>query len=90
MSSQITPHQGPERVFGEFRCPECGRTWSSGNSWANMGQECMTCKIMVYPHTQTALQRPDKFDDNSDRGPHRQDLCEKCMSLGHCCRPTRF
>ena len=43
-------------MFGDFECPSCHRTWSSGNSWANMGQECMTCKIMVYPHTQTPLQ----------------------------------
>ena len=53
--SQKTPYQGTNRVFGEFRCPECGRTWFSGNSWANMGQECQRCKIMVYPHTQNPL-----------------------------------
>ena len=22
-----------KRRFGEHRCPQCGRTWSSGNSW---------------------------------------------------------
>lgn len=24
----------------------------SGNSWANMGQECIKCHINVYPHKQ--------------------------------------
>ena len=47
-----TPYQGKKRVFGEFQCPECSRKWSSGNSWADMGQECLSCNIMVYPHTQ--------------------------------------
>ena len=36
---------------------------------------------LIFPH------RPDMFDDNFDSGlPHRQDLCEKCKKLGHCCR----
>ena len=57
IAPQKTPYQGPDRVFGEFRCPKCKHTWSSGNSWANMGQQCDTCKIMVYPHQQTPLRR---------------------------------
>lgn len=28
----------------------------SGNSWANMGQECIKCHINVYPHKQ--VQQP--------------------------------
>lgn len=26
----------------------------SGNSWANMGQECIKCHINVYPHKQVS------------------------------------
>ena len=39
-------------MFGEFRCPICNRYWCSGNSWANMGQKCLKCDIMVYPYEQ--------------------------------------
>ena len=71
------------RKFGEYRCPQCGRTWSSGNSWVGMGQECMTCRIMVRPHTLRPLQRPDGHRDGP---PHRSDLCEMCQKLGYNCR----
>jgi hypothetical protein len=27
----------------------------SGNSWANMGQECIKCHINVYPHKQVSF-----------------------------------
>ena len=30
--------------------------------------------------------RPDFFEDDDGRGPHRSDLCEMCMKLGHSCR----
>ena len=50
-----TPYQGPNRMFGEFKCGTCNRRWSSGNSWANMGQMCKTCNIMVYPHEQVCI-----------------------------------
>lgn len=29
----------------------------SGNSWANMGQECIKCHINVYPHKQAGQGR---------------------------------
>ena len=35
-----TPYQGRNRTYGEFKCPQCGKKWESGNSWANMGQKC--------------------------------------------------
>ena len=60
---QKTPYQGKRRVWGEFCCPECDRRWNSGNSWANMGQECKKCKIMVYPHHQRRLDKPDSGED---------------------------
>ncbi|KRT85674.1 hypothetical protein AMK59_2842, partial [Oryctes borbonicus] len=47
-----TPYQGRKRCFGEYKCPKCKRKWMSGNSWSNMGQECIKCHINVYPHKQ--------------------------------------
>uniref|UniRef100_A0A4X1SJ86 Zinc finger CCHC-type containing 24 n=1 Tax=Sus scrofa TaxID=9823 RepID=A0A4X1SJ86_PIG len=49
----LTPYQGKKRCFGEYKCPKCKRKWMSGNSWANMGQECIKCHINVYPHKQS-------------------------------------
>jgi len=48
----LTPYQGTKRCFGEFKCPKCKRKWKSGNSWANVGQDCIKCKIVVYPQKQ--------------------------------------
>ncbi|KAA0193771.1 hypothetical protein HAZT_HAZT006105 [Hyalella azteca] len=48
----LTPYQGKKRCFGEFRCTKCKRKWMSGNSWANCSQECIKCRIKVYPHKQ--------------------------------------
>ena len=50
----LTPYQGKKRCFGEYKCPKCKRKWMSGNSWANMGQECIKCHINVYPHKQVS------------------------------------
>ncbi|KAK1333807.1 hypothetical protein QTO34_006195 [Cnephaeus nilssonii] len=52
----LTPYQGKKRCFGEYKCPKCKRKWMSGNSWANMGQECIKCHINVYPHKQVSGQ----------------------------------
>merc|ERR1712035_16826 len=51
----LTPYQGKKRCFGEFRCAKCERSWTSSNSWANCGQECMRCRISVYPHKQSKV-----------------------------------
>uniref|UniRef100_A0A3P8PSB2 CCHC-type domain-containing protein n=1 Tax=Astatotilapia calliptera TaxID=8154 RepID=A0A3P8PSB2_ASTCA len=56
----LTPYQGKKRCFGEYKCPKCKRKWMSGNSWANMGQECIKCHINVYPHKQNAGVRSGK------------------------------
>ena len=48
----LTPYQGQKRCFGEFKCPKCKRKWMSGNSWSNIGQECVKCRINVYPFKQ--------------------------------------
>lgn len=50
-----TTYQGTDRMFGDFRCSKCNRTWSSGNTWANMGQKCLKCDIMVYPYNQVHI-----------------------------------
>eukprot|EP00794_Sanderia_malayensis_P007606 gene7606-8446_t len=87
----LTPYQGKDRVYGDFQCPQCKHKWSSGNSWADMGQQCSSCKINVYPYAQKKLQ-PNPYDSDDDderydsRKPHREDLCEKCKKIGRNCR----
>ncbi|XP_033101424.1 zinc finger CCHC domain-containing protein 24-like [Anneissia japonica] len=78
-----TPYQGKKRAFGNFKCPKCNRTWSSANSWANMGQECKTCRINVYPYHQEEL-KPGNTSYNQEQ--HPEHLCEKCKQLGHSCK----
>ncbi|CAG9788904.1 unnamed protein product [Diatraea saccharalis] len=51
----LTPYQGKKRCFGEYKCPKCKRKWMSGNSWANNGQECIKCRINVFPHKQVSV-----------------------------------
>jgi len=51
----LTPYQGKKRCFGEYKCPKCKRKWMSGNSWANMGQECIKCHINVFPQKQVSV-----------------------------------
>lgn len=80
----LTPYQGVKRCFGEFRCSKCKRCWLSGNSWANMGQECLQCRINVYPRKQRPLSKHVRID--GDRAQfHLQNLCEKCKELGFYC-----
>ncbi|KAG8135193.1 hypothetical protein E2320_008232 [Naja naja] len=75
-----------KRCFGEYKCPKCKRKWMSGNSWANMGQECIKCHINVYPHKQRPLEKPDGLDVSDQSKEHPQHLCEKCKVLGYYCR----
>lgn len=82
----LTPYQGKKRCFGEYKCPKCKRKWMSGNSWANMGQECIKCHINVYPHKQRSLEKPDGLDVSDQSKVHPQQLCEKCKQLGYYCR----
>ena len=48
----LTPYQGPRRCFGKYQCSQCHQTWMSGNSWADMTQDCNSCRMKVYPHKQ--------------------------------------
>ncbi|XP_011503020.1 PREDICTED: zinc finger CCHC domain-containing protein 24-like [Ceratosolen solmsi marchali] len=82
----LTPYQGKKRCFGEYKCPKCKRKWMSGNSWANMSQQCIKCHINVYPHKQRPLEKPDGLDVSDQSKVHPQQLCEKCKSLGYYCR----
>lgn len=82
----LTPYQGKKRCFGEYKCAKCKRKWMSGNSWANMGQECIKCHINVYPHKQRPLEKPDGLDVSDQSKVHPQHLCEKCKTLGYYCR----
>ncbi|CAG0879640.1 unnamed protein product [Cyprideis torosa] len=86
-AAKLTPYQGKDRVFGEFRCPKCLRRWQSGNSWANKGQECKLCKIVVYPHSQRSLLKHSHVDNS--QAEHPQALCQKCQELGRSCREIR-
>lgn len=82
----LTPYQGKKRCFGEYKCPKCKRKWMSGNSWANMGQECIKCHVNVYPHKQRPLEKPDGLDVSDQSKVHPQHLCGKCKVLGYYCR----
>ena len=91
----LTPYQGQKRCFGEFKCPKCKRKWSSGNSWTNMGQECIKCRINVYPHKQKPAEcgtngadqaAPATVAPQTETKEHPRSLCEKCKSLGEYCR----
>lgn len=82
----LTPYQGKKRCFGEYKCPACKRKWMSGNSWSNMGQMCIKCSILVYPHKQRPLDKPDGLDVSDQTKEHPQTLCEKCKVLGYYCR----
>lgn len=82
----LTPYQGKKRCFGEYKCPKCKRKWMSGNSWANMGQECIKCHINVYPQKQRPLEKPDGLDVSDQSKVHPQHLCQKCKQLGYYCR----
>ncbi|KAJ0175743.1 hypothetical protein K1T71_008902 [Dendrolimus kikuchii] len=79
-----------KRCFGEYRCPNCKRSWMSGNSWPNYGQQCTTCNINVMPHSQRPLEKPDGLDKSDTSKPHRQELCEKCKKLGYFCGKTYY
>ncbi|XP_049950797.1 zinc finger CCHC domain-containing protein 24-like [Schistocerca serialis cubense] len=82
----LTPYQGKKRCFGEYKCPKCKRKWMSGNSWANMSQQCIKCHVHVFPHKQRPLEKPDGLDVSDQSKVHPQHLCEKCQTLGYYCR----
>lgn len=58
----------------------------SGNSWANMGQECIKCHINVYPHKQVSrvgwdlLGKTTREGGFSLTGPQFTPSYEGCLS----------
>ncbi len=63
-----TPYQGTKKCYGEFVCKSCKRKWYSGNSFAQMAQRCVKCKVDVFPQKQVAfLRRVCHFFGDSDR-----------------------
>ncbi|KAL9652378.1 hypothetical protein ABK040_012033 [Willaertia magna] len=86
MVDKLTPYQGTRRVFGKFQCPQCHRGWMSANSWANKGQKCQRCDIMVYPYSQTQLEKSSEDADKIDLTKHHpMHLCQRCQELGRYC-----
>lgn len=61
----LTPFQGSSslRMYGEFKCRECYRTWSSEASWRDKWQMCQNCEHKIYPFQQTPLK---DSEDNQD------------------------
>ena len=72
------------RLFGKFRCPNCNKTWQSGNAWKGYKQQCKDCKVDADPYFLNFLEFQGGSGDLEK--PHLQDLCEKCEELGYNCR----
>ena len=41
---------GRLRSYGHYKCKDCNRNWSSGNSWVGKWQACHSCGNKIYPH----------------------------------------
>ncbi|KAL0491970.1 zinc finger CCHC domain-containing protein [Acrasis kona] len=80
-----TPYQGDKRVYGYFQCSSCRRKWESGNSWANKGQECKRCDVIVYPYSQKPLKKVEEDSKIDQTKEHPMELCEMCKELGYSC-----
>merc|ERR1711937_476028 len=80
-----TPYQGKNRTFGIFKCNSCNREWMSGNSWANIGQNCKKCMKIVYPYKQSKLEKAKDAEKIDLKREHPQWLCQKCIKLGFPC-----
>ena len=99
-----TPYQGPDRVYGKFKCPYCNREWTSDYSWANKGQKCEDCNDrFVYPHEQTPKRSTEEevqkkksktkdYDQSKPSKYHDDHKCEKCRYTGRSCagRQTHY
>jgi hypothetical protein len=81
-------HPGSERAYGYYRCL-CGSWWTSAYSWADKSQKCKKCGTDIIPYKQEPLKsRDDNNDEDRQRKPHIQSLCEKCRELGRLCTIT--
>jgi hypothetical protein len=91
--NHLTPFQGSSthRVFGEFKCRNCRRKWSSAASWVDKWQKCKGCEAKCYPFQQHVLDQRE-FGDNivEEKRPHDVTRCEKCIELGRICLPHMY
>lgn len=85
-ASTLTPYQGSKRCFGHYQCSKCTRKWQSAYSWANKGQECQRCSIMIYPHRQEPLKKGEEESKIDKNKSHDGSRCEKCQQLGYSCK----
>ena len=78
------PHK-LKSVFGEFRCNDCKRSWSSGHAWIRMGcgltQKCRQCKTAIVPFKI----RHKKKGGRKNHGPHDQSGCQVCLEFDEPC-----
>ena len=74
-----------KRFYGHFRCENCGHEWRSGHTWQGYRQECRKCELKNWPEKVYHLEQSAGLISEE---PHREDLCEKCQSLGHNCQET--
>jgi hypothetical protein len=89
--SCLTPFQGSitHRVFGYFKCLQCGRPWNSASTWQNKWQKCQSCESQCYPYKQHPLLVGDRENQESLR-PHDKGRCQRCRELGKLCVPSGF
>lgn len=79
------------KVFGIFRCSNCGTTWRSGSAWYSfkrrtlLKQDCRRCGTANEPEQFHRLQIRADFGVDDGRAPHMSDKCEKCKALGYNC-----
>ena len=71
------------RMFGNFVCSNCNRSWYSAYTWSGKGQECQRCLTMNLPKELRPLLR--QGSSNPDR-PHDEVHCQRCQELGHSCK----
>ncbi|CAL4072815.1 unnamed protein product [Meganyctiphanes norvegica] len=84
---KLTPYQGKNKCFGEFKCQKCHKFWASPHSWANCYQECKGCSSKVYPFKQTKLEHSG--EERKTLKPHPMELCQKCQQFGRACWKSR-
>lgn len=51
----LTPYRGSEKVFGKYRCANCGREWTSRSSECDVAQSCKNCSTDTFPFKQQPL-----------------------------------
>ena len=80
-------YTGKQPCQGQFYCQRCNRMWKSSRCWADYRQLCNRCNMFMAPHKlNPAKPGPPKRGVPTYGGPRHEELCEKCISLGHSCR----